>query len=83
MYVEANRAKKKRNINDEGDSGWEEEDAIDPSSGKRGHGSGSGSNIDKVGSKKYWVIAKYRRGESSSNRKNRSKWNSGGRTLHV
>ena len=33
----ADRAKKNQNGNDEGDSGGEEEDAVAPSSGKRGH----------------------------------------------
>ena len=67
--VAANREKKNRNINDERNSGGEEEDAVSNSSGKRGRGSGSGSNRDKVGSKIYRSIDKSRRGEISSNEK--------------
>ena len=48
----SDRAMKKRNGNDEVDSEGEEEDAVDTSSGKRVHGSGSGSNRNKVGSKR-------------------------------
>ena len=57
--------------------------AVAPSSGKRGRVRGSGSDSNKVGSKRYREIAKSRRGESSRNRKNGSRRNSGGRTLQV
>ena len=79
----AERAKKNKNVNDEGYSGGEEEDAVAPSSGKRGRYSGSGSNSDKVGSKRSGAIAKSRRGESSSDSKNVLRGNSGGQTLQV
>ena len=48
---------------------------------REGRNGGSGS--DKVGSKISGVIAKSRRGESSSDSKNALKQNSGGRTLQV
>ena len=79
----ADRAKKNQNGNDEGDSGGDEKDAIAPSSGKRGRDSGSGSDSDKFCSKRSGAIAKYRRGEIFSDRKNVLKRNSGGRTLQV
>ena len=50
---EADRSKINRNGNDEGDSGWEEEDAVALSSGKRGRVSGSGRYINKFVSKRY------------------------------
>ena len=53
MQAEANRQKKKRTRNDEGDSGGGKEDDFAPSSGKRGLDSGSGSDSDKVGSMRY------------------------------
>ena len=65
----ADRVKNKQNGNDEEYSGGEEEDAVSASSGKRGCSSGSGSNSDKVGSKRSRAIAESRRGESSSDRK--------------
>ena len=71
-------AKNKRKENDEGDSGGEEEDDVTASCGKRGRSSGSGSDSNKVGYKIYQAIAESRRVKSSSDRKNRSKRNSGG-----
>ena len=50
---EADRSKINRNGNDEGDSGWEEEDAVSPSSVKRGRVRGSGRYINKFVSKRY------------------------------
>ena len=79
----ADRAKKKQNGNDEGDSGGGEEDAIATSSKNRGCGSSSGSDSEKFGSKISRAIAKSIRGKRSSNSKNGSKRNSGGRTLQV
>ena len=79
----AEKANKNRNSNYEGDSGWEEEDAVAPSSGKKVRGSGSGSDSNKVGSERSRAIAKSRRGEISSNSKNGSKHNSGSRTLQM
>ena len=46
-------------------------------------GSGSGSDSNKVGSKRFCAIDKSRRDKSSSNSKNGSKRNSGGQTLQV
>ena len=39
--------------------------AVSPSIGKKGRGSGSGGDIDKVGSMRSRAIAKSRRGKSS------------------
>ena len=71
------RAKKKRKINDKEDSGGGEEYAVAPSIGKIGRVSGSISDSDKVGFKR-WEIAKSRRCRISSDSKNGSKRNSGG-----
>ena len=79
----ADRAKKKRNGNDEGDSGRKEEDAVAPSSVKRGCGIGSGGNSNNVGSKRSQAIAKSRRGKISSDRKNGSKQNIVSRILQA
>ena len=81
----SDRAKKNKNINCEGDSGWEEENAVSTLSVMRGRGSGSGSNIDsdKVVSKRSHAIAKSRRDEISSDGENGSKQNSGGQNLQV
>ena len=81
--AEDDREKKKRYVNDEGDSGWEEEDAVTPSSDKRGSRSDSGSNSDKVGSKRSQAISKSRRDKISRDSENGSKRNSGGRTLQA
>ena len=53
----ADKAKEKRNGNDEGNSGGEEEDTVSPLSGNRGRVSGSGRDSDKVGSKRSRSIA--------------------------
>ena len=79
----ADRVKNKRHVNDEGDSGGEEKDAVSASSGKRGHSSGNGNDSNKVVSKRSRAIAESRRGEISRDIKNRSKQNSGGRALQV
>ena len=83
MQTASDRAKKNRKVNYEGGSGGEEEYYVAPSSVKRGCGSVSGDDSDKVSSKRSREIAKSRRGEKSSNSKNGSKHNSGGRTLQV
>ena len=83
MQAAAGRAKKKRNGNYEGDSGGEEEYYVAPSSGKRGRISGSGSDSNKVGSKRSQAIAKYRRGKSFNNNENGSNQNSGGQNLQA
>ena len=77
----ADRAKKNKNGNDEGDSGGEEKYTVAPSSDKRGRVSVSGSNSDKVGSKIFGAIAKSRRGEISIDSKNMLKQNNGDRNL--
>ena len=79
----ADRAKKNKNVNDEGDSGEEEEDYVAPSRRKIGSVSGSGSERDKVGSKRSGAIAKSSRGKSSRDSKNLLKRKSGRRTLQV
>ena len=79
----SDKAKKKGNVNDEVYSGGGEDDAVTPSSSKRGRGRNSGSDSDKVGSKRYRTISKSRRGESSSDSENVLKRNSGGRILQV
>ena len=60
-----------------------EEDPVTPSSDKRGRGSGSGRDINKVGSKISRAVAKSRRGESSNDIKNGSNHNSGRHTLQA
>ena len=76
----ADRAKKKRNGIDEGESGGGEEYVVAPSSGKRGRISGSVNDRNKVVFKISQAIAKSGRGVSSSNRENGLKRNSYGRT---
>ena len=63
--------------------GGDKEDAVAPSSDKRGRGSRSGGNSKKFGTKRSWAIAKSRRGKSSSDSENGSKPNSGGRILEA
>ena len=79
----SDRAKKNKNINCEGDSGWEEENAVSTLSVMRGRGSGSGSNSDNVDSKRSWSIAKSRRGKSYRDRENVWKQNNGVWTLQL